>query len=445
MEEILPRAMVVELLLRDFWERPLPAFTARDAALLSRPGKADVLIGMRRAGKTWRLFQEMARLLVSGADKRHILYLNLEDDRLDPIGPRLLSEALETFYRLSPEARTSGAFVFLDEVQRAENWSRFARRILDTERVQLYVTGSSSKILSTEVSTEFRGRGFATEILPFSFREFVRHAGEVPPEHAPGSRERSRLANHLRGYLTVGGMPEVQGCEETVRIRMLQDYVQLVLLRDVLERHGISNVPAARELTRAAISSTGSRFSVHKVYGDLRSRGLDVGKDTVYALMEHFEDAFLLFRVPVYGRSLRKRGAAPKKVYAVDPGLAAAVSHATFGNVGARLETAVYLELRRRTRDPREGGISYYVTKSGREVDFALGGAPDGDGPRLVQVCADMTESATRRRELAALEEAMGECGAASATVVTLDESGEERTARGPVSIVPAWRWLLGV
>ncbi|MCU0724426.1 MAG: ATP-binding protein [Planctomycetes bacterium] len=444
MEDI-TRARVIETLLRDFWERPLPAFTARDAALLVRPGKADVLIGMRRAGKTWRLFQEMARLLASGMDKRHIFYLNLEDDRLDPIGPRLLAEALETFYRLSPEARTSGTHLFLDEAQRAENWSRFARRVLDTERVQLYVTGSSSKILSTEVSTEFRGRGFATEILPFSFREFVRHAGEVPPEETPGSRRRSRLERHLRSYLTVGGMPEVQGCEEAVRIRMLQDYVQLVLLRDVLERHGISNVPAARELTRAAISSTGSRFSIHKVYRDLRSRGLDVGKDTVYALMEHFEEAFLLFRVPVFGRPLRKRGAAPKKVYAVDPGLAAAMSHSTSGNVGARLETAVYLELRRRSRDPREGGISYYVTNSDREVDFAVGGSPDGDGPRFIQVCADMGDGATRRRELAALEEAMGECGAASATVVTLEESGEERTAHGAVELVPAWRWLLGL
>jgi predicted AAA+ superfamily ATPase len=154
--------------------------------------------------------------------------------------------------------------------------------------------------------------------------------------------------------------------------------------------------------------------------------------------MEHFEDSFLVFGVPVFRRSLRARSATPKKAYAVDPGLARAVSHVTADDLGSRLETTVYLELRRRTRDRREGGVSYYVTQSGREVDFVVGDAEESRATALLQVCAEMGQGDTRCRELLALEEAMGETGVQSATVVTLRESGSEQTEHGSISLVPA-------
>lgn len=445
MKDAIPDNSVFESLLRDFWERPSPDLTPRDAGLLGRPGKADVLIGMRRAGKTCRLYQEIARVVESGLDRRHVLYLNFEDDRLGPPHDDLLPRALECFYRMSPDARESGACLFFDEVQAVPGWSRFLRRVLDTERAQVYATGSSAKLLSTEVATEFRGRGFATEILPFSFGEFLRHRGVAPPDHAPGARMRSRLESLLDVYLSVGGLPEVQDYEDPDRIRTLQDYVELVLVRDVVQRHEIANVTAARWLALGALGATASPFSVSKVYRDFRSRGLEVAKDTLYALLDHFEDAFLLFTVPVYRKSLRARRATPKKVYAVDPGLARAVSHAMARDLGARLETAVYLELRRRAEDSREGHISYYLTRSRREVDFVVGTPEEGHVASLVQVSADLRNADTRHREIRALEEAMGETGTKTGLVVTLHETGTEKTANGIIHIVPAWMWLLGV
>jgi predicted AAA+ superfamily ATPase len=147
----------------------------------------------------------------------------------------------------------------------------------------------------------------------------------------------------------------------------------------------------------------------------------------------------------LFRRSLRKRQSAAKKIHAVDPGLPLALFFVTAQDRGARLETAVCLELRRRARDPREGGVSYYVTNSGLIVDFAVGDWP-GDGvPRLTQICAEPCQSGTRRQELVALGEAMGECGGTDAAVVTLHESGEERTAHGRMTLVPAWLWFLGL
>lgn len=433
----------VEALLRDFWGRSLPPLSPRDGCLLGRLGKADVLVGTRRAGKTYRAYQEIGRLLEAGVDKRRVCYLNLEDDRLGFLAPDVLTVALETFYRLSPEARSQEAWLFLDEVQRVEDWSRFARRVLDTERAHVCVTGSSAALLSSQVATEFRGRGFATEILPFSFRESSRHAGVEPPRELPDAELRSRLESHLDRYLVVGGFPEIQTYDEPARIRVLQDYVELVLLRDIVERHGISNVHAVRALVHAALDATASLFSVHKLYRDLRSRGVDVGKDTLYALMDHLEDARLLFRVPVFRPSLRGRRTSPQKVYAVDPGLAHAVSHVTSRDLGARLETAVYLELRRRIADRREGHISYYKTESGREVDFVLGQAEELRVASLLQVCADLGDADMRRRELRALAEAMRETGQRTASIVTLHEEGRVAIDEGEIRILPAWRWLL--
>ncbi|MCZ7663821.1 MAG: ATP-binding protein [Thermoleophilia bacterium] len=436
---------VIERLIRDSRERALPPLTSRDVELPHLPGKALVVIGMRRSGKTFALYQEMRRLLDSGVSAGRILYLNFEDDRLQPMPPDILDRALEAFYRLEPSARAVGAFIFLDEIQVVEGWARFARRVLDTEDARLYLSGSSAKMLSTEVATEFRGRGFAVEVLPFSFGESLRHGGIEPPAEPPGARVRSELEARLLRYLEVGGFPEVQNMDARVRVQVLQDYVELVLLRDVIERHSISNVHAARAFTRAVLLAHGSRFSVNKTYNDLRSRGVEVGKDTLHALLDHLTDAFLVFGIQAFRRSLRARQVNPRKMYAVDPGLAFATSHAATADLGARLETAVYLELRRRFGRTREGAISYYVTSGGHEVDFVVGDVAESRVTELVQVCADISAPATRARECRALGEAMEELGRPGATIVTLHEEGREPMSAGEIRILPAWRWLLGL
>lgn len=435
----------IEQLIVDFQERPLPAVSPRLAALPDAKNMAGVVIGMRRSGKTYLLFQEMQRLIDSGVDKNRLLYINFEDDRLQPLGPDVLDRTLETFYRLNPAARSNNAFLFLDEIQVVDGWSRFARRVLDTESARLFVSGSSAKMLSTEVATEFRGRGFTVELLPLSFTEALLYSGIEPPTGRPGSRLRSQLEAAFTDYLRVGGFPDVQELVEAERIQTLQDYVQLVLLRDIIERHGVKNVHAVRFFALALLQSSGSLTSVSRLANDLKSRGVAVGKDTLYDLLDHFVDAFLLFTISVFNRSLRVREANPKKVYAVDPGLAFAVSPAGVSNMGARLENAVYLELRRRLRGTRDGAISYYSTAAGNEVDFIVGDPVTGHAAQLLQVCADMSKSNTRERETRALVEAMNETGLRESTIVSLHDSEDITVENGVIHVVPAWAWMLGV
>ncbi len=424
-------------LIADFQERDLPRVTPRVLSLPGLPGKADVVVGMRRSGKTYFLYQQIESRIADGVDRRRLLYLNFEDERLLPLAATDLSRIPEAFYRRTPSNREHLCWFYFDEIQNVPGWETFVRRLLDTEKVALVLTGSSARLLSREIATSLRGRSLSTEILPFSFAESLRHEGVTLPEAwPPGAKVRSLLEHRLARYLETGGFPEVQGISQDLRVRVLQEYVDVVIFRDVVERHGVDNLPALRYLERKLLASPAGKFSVSKLFNDLKSQGMRVGKDTLYEYLAHLEDSFLLATVAIASPSARVRQVNPRKCYPIDPALSAALSFRASGDFGHLLETAVYLELRRRRRS-----LAYVVTRSGYEVDFL---AEDFRGAReLIQVCADLEDLLTRQRELRALEEGMTETSCERATLVTLREEGSVTVAGNPVRIVPAWRWLL--
>jgi hypothetical protein len=282
-----------------------------------------------------------------------------------------------------------------------------------------------------------RGRSLTTELLPFGFDEFLLHGGHAVPDRWPvPAGARSRLEHEIDRFIDVGGFPEVQRVSAEIRVRILQDYVDVALLRDVVERHGATNIAALRWLVRRLVASPATRFSVHKLYNEMRSQGIRIGKDLLHEYMGHLEDACLIYTVPIATRSAKVRMVNPKKVYLADHGLARAWSFEARGDTGRLLENAVYLELRRRGFE-----VAYVGTESGYEVDFLARHATRE--PLLVQVCADTRAPETSRRETRALEEALRVHRRASAVVVTLREEGQLDVGGREVPVVPAWRWLL--
>ncbi|MDR1151069.1 MAG: AAA family ATPase [Bifidobacteriaceae bacterium] len=186
----------IEDLVGEALARPLPDLVRRDLELRPTPGLATVIAGMRRSGKTWRMFQEMARLRTDGVEAGDMLYLDFDDARVaEMVGAAsspgtFLRDVLETYYRLRPGARTRRAHLFFDELQEVDGWARFARTVLDTEDVSLYVAGSSAKLLSSEIATEFRGRSLRRELLPYSFGEYRRAVGQAPDSGSAADRSR---------------------------------------------------------------------------------------------------------------------------------------------------------------------------------------------------------------------------------------------------------------
>ncbi len=417
---------------------PVPALTRRDVRLPAVRGKAVAVIGMRRSGKTMFLWQVLADRLVQGIAREGLLYFSFEDERLAGMGAADLHLVLEEYYRLHPHWRDRRrAVFFLDEVQVVPGWEAFARRLLDTERVDLFLSGSSARLLSREVATSMRGRAMEALVLPFSFREYLRHVGREPQAAVERLTKaaRSALEKDLRDYLARGGFPEAQGVNPRDRFDLLRGYVDTTLLRDVIERHSVSHPVALRWMVRQLLGNAAGSFSVNKFHADLRSQGVPVAKDTLHAYLAHLEDAFLIHPVAIASGSERRRMVNPRKAYPVDPGLIPVYDRSGKANLGQALETCVRLELERRGAE-----VGYVRTASGYEVDFL---ARYADGRQeLIQVCADLDAPATRERETRALLESAHEHRRATLHLVSL---APETAGSWPprIAVHAAAAWLL--
>jgi len=283
-----------------------------------------------------------------------------------------------------------------------------------------------------------RGRAWEVVIHPFSFEEVLRHRGRAIPERPDflAAPERSTLERAFLDYLTIGGFPEAQGLDPATRRRLLSDYVDVAMLRDVVERHGVSNVTGLRWLVRQLLGTAAGLFSVEKFYAAFKSQGLSISKDTVHQLLGYLEDCFLVRIVWVEAASERQRMVNPRKAYPVDPGLISVFDRTGRSNLGHALETAVLVELERRGRR-----VTYVRTPQGHEVDF-LARDPTGE-EELIQVCADATDPATGERELRALGEAGLLYPKAPKRLLTLIRDALPPRVPPDVIAQPAYEWLL--
>lgn len=433
------RARLGEML-ADSLAAPLPAATPRRVyGTVSLPGKATAVVGMRRAGKTTFLHQLRRERLERGVARERLPYTNFEDERLGGLEAGHLHLLVEEYYRRYPAFRGREVVTWcLDEVQVVPGWERFVRRLLDTEKVEVFLSGSSAALLSREVATSMRGRGWEVVIHPFSFEEYLRYHGQEAPRRldALTSAERSRLENALLAYLDAGGFPEAQGLAPAERLTLLSQYVDVAMLRDVMERHGVSNVAGLRWLVRHLLGNPCGLFSVEKFYAGLKAQGIAISRDTVHHLVGYLEDCFLVRTSWVEAASERRRMVNPRKAYPIDPGLIPAFDRTGRANRGHALETAVRIELERRRMD-----VTYVRTRDGYEVDFLTRRA--GEKPALIQVCAELDDPQTRERELRALKAAAAEHPRASLHLVTLTPESAVGVPE-EVQVHAAAAWLLG-
>jgi len=430
---------ILRLKLAEALATPTPALTRRDLRLPGIPGKAFAVIGVRRGGKTSFLAQCRAERMAKGSPPEAQLFLALEDERLTGLAVADLNWLLDEHARQFPGLRVAGGMtLYLDEAQLVPGWEGLVRRLMDAGGVELFVSGSSAKLLSREVATSLRGRAMEVLVHPFSFRESLRHAAAEPsgPYERLNAAERSALDQRLRRYLAEGGFPEAQGADPRDRAALLAGYVDVVVLRDVIERHAVSNPLALRWIERQLLANPGGAFSVKKHYDTLRSQGVSVGKDTLHDYLAHLEDAFLVRTVAMQSASERQRMVNPRKAYPVDTGLIALFERSGRTQHGRALETAVLLELERRGFE-----VSYVRTKEGFEVDF-LAQRP-GEMPLLVQVCLDSEGDETWARELRALQAGAAAHPDARAWLVTLDATPPARSLPEGITWAPAARWLL--
>ena len=426
---------IISQLIDDYHERKLPELVIRNKKLPEIKGKADVVTGMRRSGKTWFCYQKMKELIASGIKKEEILYLNFEDDRLLNFNVNNFQEILDVYFGKYPEHRNIRCNFFFDEIQRIDQWEMFIRRLLDTENLQIFITGSSSKLLGSEIATSLRGRSLPIEIFPFSFEEFLKfhHLFSSRPKTF-GANTAAILRKAVKDYLEVGGFPEVQELDHNLRIEVLQGYIDSVLLKDIIERHKISNIHVLKYLVRHIMNSSGGQFSVNNFYNTLKSMSIKCTKNSLYEYLDHLTDAFLFYKVPIHSRSEKSRLINPAKIYTIDTGLLNAMTFRNSDNYGQLLENMVFMHLRRKGYD-----VEYVKIKDGRETDFFARHRISGES-RLIQVCWEMSDKKTFEREIQGLTNAMDELSFSKGVIVTWDD---ETNIKNKIKVIPIWKWLL--
>jgi len=379
----------LKYVLSSFVERPLPECLPRQLVLPCDSGKVVGLSGCRRCGKTFLFFETMRRLLVQGVDRRNIIYLNFEDDRLQPLQAGELDWVLRGHRELYPGGAEARIYLFLDEVQCVPGWERWVRRLHDTENISMFVTGSSSQVLTRDLSTALRGRSIAYEIFPLSFREFLTFKGIV---RLPFNVRRESIVRHaFAEYLQWGGFPDVVLKAPELKPLILEEYASVMLFRDLLERHSIRNELLMRTLLRFCFRNTASLLGMGKLHRDLTSQGLQVGKNTLFEYMEMLTDSGLVFMLPKFAESLRKQIHNPKKLHVIDTGLVSAFKAGSERDIGRKFETAVFLECRRRSKN-------WYYDADGDEIDLV-----DEAGEQLVHSCWALLDAKTAEREQRAM------------------------------------------
>ncbi len=430
---------IFEELTAEFQEREIPDLIKRELKIPYHLRKIFVIYGLRRAGKTYYLYSLIKELLKKGIPRKEIFYLDFEDERIEGIQEKDLSKILELYYKINSETKTP--IFFFDEIQEISGWEKFVRRIYEKNKAKIFLTGSSSKLLSKEIATALRGRTLSYQLLPFSFKEFleVKKFDEIEKVFSLTEKQRGKLKRLLEEYIFYGGYPEIVNFGFQEKLKTLKEYLDLVIYRDLVERFKIKSIFILKLLLRGIAESIAKEFSLRKYYQFLKSQGRKISKNTLYFYHDALEESNFFFSLRRYSRKLREIEGSLPKVYLTDLGYLT-----LFGkkDLGKRLENTVVLELiRKREYEDILLNIFYYKTTDGKEVDLVI---RKGEKiTQLIQVCYNIQDYQTKQRELKSLYKASQELNCNNLLVITWDYEGKEKFKDKTIKFIPLWKWLL--
>lgn len=381
------------------------------------------ITGMRRCGKSTLMLQALRQAF---ADQ--VYYLDFEDERLLDFSVNDFNLLYEIFIELFGEKKV----FFFDEIQVVDQWETFTRRMYKSNN-KFVISGSSADLLSSELSTKLTGRHIAIELLPFSFREYLRFINnEIDIDKPILTKERALLKNAFNQYVQDGGIPEYLQYKNPIIIKNIYENI---LYKDVIVRFEIKAVKAIRELSLWLLSNPGTLISYSKLKNILQLGSVNTVKNYIHFL----ESAYLIFTVDRYTFSVGDQAIAQKKSYGIDTGLMQAIGFHFSRNSGKYLENIVYLELRRRGRNVYT--IYYYQTKDNLEVDFCI--RQGKNIIQLIQVAEHLEADKTREREIRALTTAMTELKLDEGWIITLDKTETLKIDNLTIHCISIVNWLL--
>ena len=388
------------------------------------------LIGARRSGKTYLLYSVIKQLVENGISRKNIIYLNFEDERLN-MQTSDLDLILQSYYELYPEIKPDDCYFLFDEIQNIENWEKFVRRIFDTQSKNIFITGSNSKLLSTDIATSLRGRTVTYTVFPLSLNEYLQFKNIDIDLYHP--QKKARLINHTVHFINNGGFPEVVNFVNDIRLRVLQSYFNTMIYRDIIERYKVSDAVMLKYFIKKIFANIGKPLSINKIYNDLRSMNYKVSNNYLYDFEDYCNTVFLSISVPKFHFSEIKQEKADKKVYSIDTGLLSAIEFSTSKNNGKLLENMVFLEF-------IKSDYHVYYFKEKYECDFIV---KKENKFFPVQVSYFLENDKTKEREIRGLVEACNKINVKDGVIITYDQKEEFEHKGIKIKVIPVYQYFL--
>jgi len=410
----------------DFWHGSLNKEKLFDREKIKEINYSDKeiidIIGPRRSGKS-----SLFKLIISQFKmKDNFLYVNFEDPFFIENNSAEIIEEIINVYNEYFDGKLK--FLFFDEIQSIKNWEKAIRKLRDGTSYKIFITGSSSTLLSQELASLITGRHSTQKMLPLNFREFLFFKKVRINSKKDIILKDEIIKKKFDKYLKSGGFPEVVLSENK---ELLKDYFYDFLQKDVIIRHDVRDKDALEKMAVFLMSNSSKIVSIASL-----KKAFNLSYQSAQRYLNYLKESFLIFELGQFSFSLKKQSKALTKIYGVDVGLIREVSFKFSEDRGRILENIIFLQLYNEFNE-----IYYYKTKNNFEVDFLV-----KDGNRvaeLIQVSWDLTDENTKNREVRALKEAMNELKIKQAKIITYNETGKIKIDNKTINVIPAWKWLL--
>lgn len=388
-----------------------------------------VLVGLRRAGKSYLLYQDIQTLIADNeAAQEDILYINFEDERLLGINAEQLGIIIDSYSELYPGNKP---FVYLDEIQIVEGWEKFARRLADS-KYRVMITGSNAKMLGKEIATTLGGRYVPREVFPFSFEEYLAyHQIRLEKNWEFSQKKKAVVSNLFDNYFYEGGIAET--FSQTDKREYLSSLYQKILIGDIVARNNIRSPRIFRFLAKKIADSVMQPSSLNRLQHMIKSTGDSISLPVLKDYLEYMQEAYLFFPIPNLASPMTEQATIQKR-YIADNGI---LNLFLFQGETKLLENIVAIELNRRYRNTEEETRLYYYNKN-CEIDFCV-----PSEKMAIQVSYSMTDEFTYEREIGGLKKFLRAFPDYSGLVITRSDETEITVDGKSISVVPVWKWLL--
>jgi len=414
----------------NYWNKE-PNFTNRDIYKkkienLRNTKEIICLTGIRRTGKSTLLLQEISSLKKT-IKPNQILFVNLEDPRLLEL---LDNKGLEIIFNTYKELihDKGEIFLFLDEIQNVNNWEKWVRTKYELKEANIYITGSSSKLLSKEISTSLSGRTIQLEVFPLSFKEFLFFKNLKIEKKLDLINSEIIIKKYFNEYLKDGGFPKIVNLDSENKKELLINYFNTIILKDIVSRHNLRDEEKVKKVTYYLLSNLTKLYSINNI-----RKSANISLEATSRYIEYLKEVYLIFELNKFDFSVKKQENALKKIYAIDLGLANKIAFKFTQDFGRLLENLVFIQLKRNNHE-------IYYHKQKHECDFLI-----KEGLKIsqaIQVTKELNEE-NKKREIKGLLEALTEHNLKKGLILTEEQEDEMKIENKLIKIKPIWKWLI--